>query len=228
MTLAPHDKHPDNPLLGPLSRAEFITANLPLVKMIAERFIPRANERCIPFDDVISEGTIGLILAYDRYSDATNTFSTFAVPYIRGYIQRLFKYGNDIVSIPQHLKDTMYAIIRDGLEDTPTRDIAKALGVSTRSAHEAKIIANIWTGPLEKTDDDGNVIGEPADSDDLTEIYVDAFVDRLDERQRTIVAALMSGMTQSDIARDLGVSRQVIYNELRLVRTRYERLNPAA
>lgn len=68
-----------------LDRESAIVDNLPLVKSIAAKF--NASNIGLDFDDLVSIGTIGLMLAYDTF-DANKgvKFSTYATLKIKSYI----------------------------------------------------------------------------------------------------------------------------------------------
>lgn len=217
--------YPDNPLLGPLSRAEFITANLPLVHSIAQRFRSRAEALHIPLEDVVGEGTIGLILAYDRYSDANKAFAQIAAPYIRGYILNMFRNRADAVRIPRKHYDNMQRIARECLDDAPDAELAQQLGISVEDAREAKYCAMIRKAvalEASKPDDD-RAPKEPECEADYTGAEVDEFTATLTEGQRNIVLLLMAGVPQTDIAKTLGITRQGVNESMKRIRARYQK-----
>jgi RNA polymerase sigma factor (sigma-70 family) len=65
-----------------------VGAYLPLVRSVARRFA-----RCgTPFDDLVQEGCIGLLMAARAFDpDRGNAFTTFAAPFIRGRILNALK-----------------------------------------------------------------------------------------------------------------------------------------
>lgn len=59
--------------------------HLGLVHMIAQRMKPSCGNYLIDYDDLVSEGTLGLIKALDRFDPERGfQFSSFAFGYIRG------------------------------------------------------------------------------------------------------------------------------------------------
>ena len=61
-------------------RNALITANLPLVRMVAERQRQRCTE---PFDDLVSMGVLGLVRAVEAFDlNRNGRLSSFAVPYM--------------------------------------------------------------------------------------------------------------------------------------------------
>lgn len=66
-------------------RNKIVEFNLPLVRQVANRLQPRT---AVPFDDLVQQGSIGLIRAVEAFDPAQGTsLSSFAVPFIRGAMQ---------------------------------------------------------------------------------------------------------------------------------------------
>lgn len=220
--------YPDNPLLGPLSRADFITNNIRLVRAVAIRLTPQWSAAGLEQEDVVSEGTIGLILAYDRYDDPTIEFSTFAYRYISGYIRNMCRRRAGNFRLPRAVYAAMVAILRSDLDTQPAAKIAQALGIREDIAQDALLAVDIrHTASLDfkpdYDDDDGLAPIEPGKPDDLTSAEVSEFTANLTPEQRRVVQLLDDGLTQSDVARTLGTTRQAIQGTLQRVRARYEK-----
>ena len=67
-----------------------VKENMPLVNMLARRFLGRGVE----YDDLFQAGCLGLFKAAKRYDASMNTaFSTYAVPVIIGEMRLLFRDG---------------------------------------------------------------------------------------------------------------------------------------
>lgn len=70
------------------ARQKLVLCNLPLVVSVAKKFV-RSGAR---LDDLIQEGNIGLLKAIEHYDTRKGTrFATYAVWWIRAYIQRYVK-----------------------------------------------------------------------------------------------------------------------------------------
>lgn len=81
--IAPAPHHPD---VGVPSRDELLTQHLGLVHHVARQLAARGHD-AIEFDELVSAGTMGLIQALSSFDAARgHSFSTFAVPRIRGAI----------------------------------------------------------------------------------------------------------------------------------------------
>lgn len=198
-------KFPDNPLLGP--RDEYITANYPLVISIAASMRSRIEKGGLTVDDAIGEGSIGLIKAYDNYSDNKYAFSTFATSYIRGYIQNSMRdRGGSGLNIPRITYELIGRIYHHNLADEQPETIASALGISKEDAAEALRCLEIRKQPesihAEEFTERSGV------SDDYSGPELDELIATIpDERLRKIARMLAEGHTQAEIARSLEISR---------------------
>lgn len=200
---------PDNPLLGPLSRADFIAANMPLVYSITERYYSGLR------DDLTGEGMLALVVAYDRYSDASIDFTRWAAAYIHGYISNYFRKSSGPGRIPNSVYPLACRIIRDGRAGDTAEEIAAAYGVPLKAARKA--LAGVSSrNPIALEDD----VGKGA-TDDTTALYVDEFIAQLKPSQQRIVSALMGGQKMADIAREMSVSKQAVHNSVALIRKRW-------
>ena len=160
-----------------MTRDEFISANLPLVHSLANRF----RGRGIEYEELFSAGSVGLVKAYDNFDESRGLcFSTYAVPVILGEIKRLFRDGG-AVKMSRSLKELSLkaARARDELSKNGSEptigDIAEYLGVSPEDAAEA-VAAGLPPVSLTSAEDGGE-FDLPADS------HENALIDRLALRQ---------------------------------------------
>lgn len=205
MTYATTRTYPDNPLLGPLSRADFISANMPLVHYVAKRYREPCRSMCVDYEDIVSEGNIGLINAYDHYSTVQFTFSTFAHSHIHGRIRNYFRDKAGSVRIPGRKLVIARKLLAEGLADAPPEVIADALDISVDVASEAAVLARIrFAAPLDKIDNEASIF---AQVDDVSRVGVVDFIASIPDRQRQIANLLMEDKTQREIAEILNISQ---------------------
>lgn len=77
-----------------------VMANIPLVHDVAGMY----SKRGLEYDDLVSEGMIGLMLAAKKYDPTRGTkFSTCAVPWIRREMRMAIKMQKQAVQIPDNL-----------------------------------------------------------------------------------------------------------------------------
>ncbi|ETT40910.1 RNA polymerase sigma factor rpoD Sigma-70 [Paenibacillus sp. FSL R7-269] len=201
--------HADNPLLGPLSRADFISANLPLVYAVTNRYDRRVR------DDAASGGMIGLITAYDRYSDASIAFSTYATFCIRAQIAVYFRKNSGAGRIPNRVYPLARAIMSDGLDAAQPEAIALHYGVTVKAASKAlQAVRSRGSAELADWTDGGRM-------DDETTLYAAEFIAGLKPSQQRIVGALLGGQKMADIAREMSVSKQALHSSVSLIRKKW-------
>ncbi|WP_449600359.1 sigma-70 family RNA polymerase sigma factor [Paenibacillus sp. Marseille-Q9583] len=211
-------KFPDNPLLGPQSRADFIAANTSLIETIVNRhFRSQLAIMRTPRSDAINDGAIGLINAYDRYNDATVPFGSFAYPHIYGEIRNaLSRRPSSGIRIPAWLYPLIKRVNAAGLTDEQPEVVASELGISTAKARQALRCLRI-----KSTDalPDNDTCGQ---TDDYTHLATDTFIARLKPKQQRIVRLLMADNTQSEVGQALNMSRQAVRAVVLRVRANYE------
>ena len=125
----------------PALRERLILMHRSLVMYVARRFVDRGES----MDDVVQQGMIGLINAFDHF-DATRGvhFATFATPTIIGEIRRYFRDKTRGVRIPRRVHE-MNQIILSKIElltqefnRSPTYlEIAQSLGLPIEDVIEA-------------------------------------------------------------------------------------------
>jgi RNA polymerase sporulation-specific sigma factor len=169
-------------------------------------------------DDLYQLGAIGLLKAVDRYDPSYGVmFSTYAVPHILGEIRRYLR-DNTPIKVERRLKEIAYragrVIDRRRAEtgcDPPLAEVAQELDVAVDTLVEAmeattppgylEDIASYGTRP-DKTTDHGSP-GAQADSIELKDA-----LGMLDDHVRHIVEGrFFHGKTQTELARELGVSQ---------------------
>lgn len=209
--------HRDNPLLGPLSRADFITANLPLVKSVVKRHRAACNATRTPYEDAFQDGVIGLLNAYDRYADPSVDFAVFAFPHISGQIRNsLTRRPSTGVRVPHYLVSAANRVEREYLTEETAETVAELLGITVRRAEMAlRCARSRQTSALPERDNNGRL-------DDHTALYTDAFLARLKPKPRAIIERLMALDTPSEVAQDFGMTRQAVYIVTKRVRENYE------
>ncbi len=204
-------------------REELVRLHLPLVDHCARRFINRGE----PLDDLVQVGTIGLIKSVDRFDTGRGVeFSTYATPTILGEIKRYFRDKGWAIRVPRRLQElrmSISAVTGDMSQDlgrSPTpREIAEKLGVSVEEVMEGIESGNAYsTLSLDAGDngDDGpnSSMLDTLGMDDEALAHVEIresikpLIEQLPSREkRILLLRFFRGMTQSQIADEIGVSQ---------------------
>lgn len=203
-----------NPHLG--ERDAVIQENMGLVYSIANKFRGSVNQS-IGLDDLVSEGTIGLLKAFKSY-DPTRVeggakFSTYAYIVIKGYIMQFINDKKNCVKVPASILKTIGVLNKFCLEDTPSAElIAEKTGCTIR--HAIRVVHHINSFGMVSLD---RPVGDNEDSvllidmlptlGDFTSINVEEFINSFDSRERILIRRRMEGATLQSIGTEIGVSQ---------------------
>ncbi|MFF5505420.1 RNA polymerase sigma factor SigF [Streptomyces roseolus] len=206
-------------------RNTLVELNLALVRFAAARFGTRSE----PMEDIVQVGTIGLIKAIDRFELARGVeFPTFAMPTIIGEIKRFFRDTSWSVHVPRRLQELRLDLARAGdalsqrLDRAPTvAELAAELRIPEEDVVEGMAASNAYTAASldAQTEDDDHGQNESTLADrlgyedhGLTGIeYIASLkpmIASLPERERLILSLrFVTGLTQSEIGAELGISQ---------------------
>ncbi len=203
-------------------REALVHLHLPLVEHCARRFRNRGE----PFDDLVQVGTIGLIKSVDRFDVGREVeFSTYATPTIIGEIKRYFRDKGWAIRVPRRLQELRMTITKatadlsQDLGRSPTpREIAEHIGREVEEVLEGLESANAYsTVSLDAGDGDPDSpasLLENLGADDEALAHVEVresikpLIELLPQRERRILLLrFFKGMTQSQIAAEIGVSQ---------------------
>jgi RNA polymerase sigma-B factor len=203
-------------------RNQLITIHQPLVEHLARRFRNRGE----PYDDLVQVATIGLIKAIDRYDPERGVeFSTYATPTIIGEIKRWFRDKGWAVRVPRRLQElrleigSATAALTQELGRSPTvAELADRIGTGEDEVLEGLESAAAYsTLSLDAPDggeSDGPSVLDMLGAEDAALEGVEnrealkPLLAGLPERERRILLLrFFAGMTQSQIAVEVGISQ---------------------
>ena len=217
------------------ARDELVTGHLPLARHIAQRFAHRGQ----PVEDLEQVARIGLIQAVDRFDPSQgHPFLSFAVPTVTGEVQRYFRDRTWSVSVPRRLQELHLAIadivdeLGQKLGHAPRpRQIAEHLGIPVTEVYEG-----LQAGLAYRAD---SLDGSERDSDrprpkatrlakldpglewvDNRETLCDAMSRLSDQDIRILAMRFFDELTQTQIARRLGISQMQVSRRLSLILAR--------
>ena len=172
-------------------RTKLIESHIGLVEYLARRFAGRGE----PLDDLIQVATIGLVKAVDRFDpDREVEFSTYATPTIVGELKRHFRDKGWAVRVPRRLQELNLRLggvvsqLSQDLQRSPTLDAAQ--NEEGLSYHEQ--------------------IGSEDEALEALEdrLAVGPLLRKIPPRERRMLhLRFFKGMTQSEIAQELGISQ---------------------
>jgi RNA polymerase sigma-B factor len=212
-------------------RDGLIERALPLAHQIARRYVRSGDQ----FDDVLQVARLGLVKAVNRFDpDRGVAFSTYAVPTMVGEIKRHFRDTRWSVHVPRSLQERVLKVeqaektLSGRLGRAPTvGELAELLELDQEEVLEAMEAGSAYEArsleaPAPTEDDEGrsyaDTLGGPENGYELVEdlTAVSAAVKSLPARERRILhMRFMEDMTQSEIAKHIGVSQMQISRLLR-------------
>lgn len=213
------------------ARDELITMYLNLVHFLANKFRNRGE----PIEDLIQVGTIGLIKAVDRFDTGRGLeFTTYATPTILGEMKRHFRDKCWALKVPRRLQELSSAVTKAmdeltrELQRSPTmQEIAIRLDVSVEDVLDAMESSSAYNvGPLDTGANSAegesfNLLDVLGDVDPMLGVAEDratlaaALKDISPEVQRVVYLRFFEGLTQTEIAREIGVSQMQVSRMLR-------------
>jgi len=202
-------------------RNELVQHYLRLAEFLARRFTHRGE----PLDDLRQVALVGLIKAVERFDpDRGLQFSSFATPTITGELKRHFRDRGWAVRVPRRIQElhlqldrTTAALSQELGRPPTTAEIAKRAGVT-----EEDVLESMEAGSLYRLasidgraadDEAGGVAARLGDDDPELEavenrVAVQMLLDALPEReQRIVYLRFFEGLTQSEIADEIGISQ---------------------
>ena len=202
------------------AREELIDGNLRLVLSIIQRFTGRREN----LDDLFQVGCIGLIKAIDNFNtDLDVKFSTYAVPMIIGEIRRYLR-DNNSIRVSRSVRDLAYRALqvkeeltRDEFCEPTIEQIANKLGEKKElivAALEAITEpVSLYEPVFNDSGDSIYIIDQISDTSSSDEAWVEDIalkeaLKNLGEREKRIInMRFYAGKTQSEIAKEIGISQ---------------------
>ncbi|MFF0205213.1 SigB/SigF/SigG family RNA polymerase sigma factor [Streptomyces sp. NPDC005017] len=212
---------PDGPERRQL-RNELVSAWLPMAERIAMRFRNRGEN----VEDLYQVAAVGLVKAVDHYDPGRGrAFAVYAIPTITGELKRHFRDHMWTLHVPrraQELRNKVRRAVRELTATTPGGVPTVAEIVSHTSLTEDEVRTGLEAldcftalsldAELPGTDNYtlADAIGDPEPGYDLIvdREAVKPCIQALPEREQTLLyLRFFQGMTQSAIAKQLGISQ---------------------
>lgn len=213
------------------AREKLVMSHMNLVRFLANKFKNRGE----PLDDLIQVGYLGLLKAIDRFDPSRGLeFTTYATPTIMGEIKRHFRDKGWSVRVPRRLQELSAKVnqatdaLTTELQRSPKiEEIAEYLDASVDEVLEAMESSSAYSSvPLEGTgsndnDDAPSVLDRYATEDsslNFTDdrLIIEEALKGFSPREREVIdLRFLQGMTQIEIAEQLGISQVQVSRLLR-------------
>jgi RNA polymerase sigma-B factor len=226
------------------AREELVRRFLPLAEYLARRFSGRGEAH----DDLTQVASLGLLNAIDRFDlDRDVQFSTYAAVTIVGELKRHFRDKGWAIRVPRRLQEVGLRVnhvlpdLTQELGRSPTVDeIAARCGATSEEVLDAMEASQAYsTSSLDAPlGEEGAAPIDVMGSDDASLTVLEEWatvapaVRDLPQRERTVLyLRFFRGLTQSEIAREVGVSQmhvsRILSQTLRLLREAVAAEDPA-
>ncbi len=210
------------------AREALVEKNIALVKHIVKRFLNRGYE----YEDLFQYGCMGLVKAVDRFDPAYDVaFSTYAVPVIMGEIRRFLR-DDGPMHVSRSIRDNNIrirryrdAVLRETGEEPTLDQIAAALGMDRETAlltlNSSKRPRSL-SEPVER--DSGLLLMDAIGREVIPQVDMRLTLSKMlrdlpPEERTLIVQRYFSARTQTEIAREMGISQvQVSRMESRILK----------
>lgn len=197
-----------------------IQANSPLIKSVIKRY----KNKGVEYDDLYQLGSLGFLKAISNFNEDFNVkFSTYAVPMIAGEVKRYLR-DNGIIKVSRGVKALSIQISKfieeyyNKFQKSPTlEEISKNFDVSIQDAVFAMESSKMPISLYQQVGDaDGNkeltLIDKIEDENTIEKeldkmLLYNAIKDLNSRDKKIIVMRYFRDMTQSQIAKALGVSQ---------------------
>jgi RNA polymerase sigma-B factor len=204
-------------------RAEVVLVNRGVAESVAMRY----RGRGVATEDLYQVAYEGLTKAVQRFDfEMRKDLLTFAVPTIRGELQRYFRDLGWTVRPPRRIQELQgranqtFARLSQELGREPTaEEVADALGISAKDYRDSEAALGCFTPTSldqpagQSTATVGDLIVEDDDSHDASEarVMLAPVVRELSARDRRILyLRFFEDRTQSEIGEDLGVTQMQV------------------
>ena len=214
------------------ARDDLVREHLSLARRLATRYRHTSES----LEDLTQVAYVGLVLAADRYDPERGTsFKSYAIPTIVGELRRYIRDHGWAARVPRGLQENVLRVTsaagdlsgRLGRSPTPS-ELAKESGLETDQVLEAMEAASAYEADsLDEQrgggdDDSRDTLLSTIGGDDAGYELVDYGVSirpamaELSDQDRTILAMrFVEDLTQSEIARRMGVSQMQVSRVLR-------------
>jgi RNA polymerase sigma-B factor len=214
------------------ARDELVERLMPLARQLAARYRRRDES----FDDLVQVANMALVKAIDRFdADRGTAISTFAVPTILGELRRYFRDSTWSVRVGRTLQERIMRAERASGElasklgrSPSVRELATAMQLSEEEVIEALEASSAYRPtsldePAFNDDHDGGTtLGDTLSTDDGSLALIEdrwtvqSAMRALSDRDRQILRMRFEeDLTQSEIAKQLGVSQMHVSRLLR-------------
>jgi len=208
-------------------RNELVEKHLYMVDILIKKYLGKGVE----YDDLYQVASLALVSAVERFDPEKGfEFSTFATPTILGEIKKYFRDKQWSLKVPRRLKEiaakvqeTKEELAAKLLRQPTVKEIAEATGIEEEQIIEAMDSAKAYSAysldqTFDESGDDGDALFERYTAFEeigysrveLMEIINKVVSEMKPQDRKIFTERFLNDRSQSDIARELGVSQMTV------------------
>lgn len=180
---------------------------------LTEDGLPRKYAGKPPDEDLLQEGRLGLFEAARRYELGDNTFRTYALWWVRALVFRARDKG--VVPVPGTVRELRIKANRADLDGLPLAEAAEQIGCTPEQLQDARSLSvdslDRWVSNENGSRELrlGDTLGEDPTEGVERGIDIRAALGSIpNERRRAIAEGIAAGRSVSEIAEQMGVSKE--------------------
>lgn len=197
------------------AKEKLIEENIPLIKSIVKRFKGR-----LEYDDLMQLGAMGFVKAMQNFDVEYGVrFSTYAVPMISGEIKRFLR-DDGAIKVSRWTKTLAQKItayidekLKNGEREPTVEQLAQAFDVEAQEIVYAMDAQHYLLSLSATVGDDDLELGDKIATDECEDENIDKLLlkdliaDLPQREKKIIILRYFRDKTQSEIAKELGVSQ---------------------
>lgn len=197
------------------AKERLIEENIPLIKSIVKRFKGR-----LEYDDLMQLGAMGFVKAMQNFDVEYGVrFSTYAVPMISGEIKRFLRDDGAIKvsrwtkTLAQKITSYIDEKLKNGESEPTVEQLAKEFDVEAQEIVYAMDAQHYLLSLSATVGDDDIELGDKIATDEYEDENIDKLLlkdliaDLPQREKKVIILRYFRDKTQSEIAKELGVSQ---------------------
>ncbi|MGG3307353.1 sigma-70 family RNA polymerase sigma factor [Paenibacillus lautus] len=195
------------------------------ITALAHKNIYKARER-VDVDDLIQAGMIGLINAYKKYQPSKDAkFEAYAYFDIKKEIIAFIRDHSEAIRPARDVYEIAGSIMKQGLREQNPERIAEKLGCTIPQARRAlnhldkKSVASL-NETFNTEDGSAEIIELLETYQDFTQVFVNDFMQGLNQSEIEYVKLLSLDMSQKEIGKAFGISQVHAGRQIKKLRSR--------
>ncbi|UYB50190.1 sigma-70 family RNA polymerase sigma factor (plasmid) [Lysinibacillus capsici] len=190
-----------------------------IAKKLAHKYAAKNRSE---YDDLYQVAMIGIWQALQRTKEQGNQ-EAYVFIYARGNVLKHMSRNRHVIRPPRTIVELATSIRKRGLEDKNSEEIAAILNVKTKHVNDCLIYLQENVSSLDSQNEDGLTLLDQLGYTENMEYKIDygSFINSLNKRDRFIFKKTLQGLSQSEIASELGIAQMTVSRYLKGIKQNY-------